>query len=179
MEIPDEDDLNCSAWERCNHLIQSWIINSVSPQISQTLVFHEFAIDAWLDLKEHFSIADRIHIDRIHIFWIFLCLNSHPPMHHCTCPHPSSSAAMREACNFRLEGQVIQFLTGLNDQFVVLKAQVLMMDPLPSINKVYSLVIREESKNHSTTSSIEEHVSLVNAYNSRNKPQGKERGVFY
>jgi hypothetical protein len=23
MEIPDEDDLNRSAWERCNHLVQS------------------------------------------------------------------------------------------------------------------------------------------------------------
>jgi len=50
IEVPDEDDLNRNAWERCNHLIQSWIINSVSPQIAQTLVFHETAIDAWLDL---------------------------------------------------------------------------------------------------------------------------------
>lgn len=106
-------------------------------------------------------------------------LNSHPPMHHCTCPYPFSCAAMREACNFRFEGQVIQFLTGLNDQFVIIKAQVLMMDPLPSINKVYSLVIREESNNHSIASSIEEHVSLVNTFESRNKPQEKERGVFY
>lgn len=31
MEIPDEDDLNRNVWERCNHLVQSWIINSVSP----------------------------------------------------------------------------------------------------------------------------------------------------
>jgi hypothetical protein len=23
MEVPYEDDLNCSPWERCNHLIQS------------------------------------------------------------------------------------------------------------------------------------------------------------
>jgi cytochrome b subunit of formate dehydrogenase len=30
MDVPDEDDLNRSAWERCNHLVQSWIINSVS-----------------------------------------------------------------------------------------------------------------------------------------------------
>jgi len=62
MEIPDEDDLNRSAWERCNHLIQSWIINSVSPQIAQTLVFHENAIDAWSDLKERFAKVDRIRI---------------------------------------------------------------------------------------------------------------------
>jgi len=40
MEIPREDDLNQNVWERCNHFIQSWIINSVTPQIAQTLVFH-------------------------------------------------------------------------------------------------------------------------------------------
>jgi len=62
MEIPEEDDLNRNAWERCNHLIQSWIINYVSPQIAQTLVFHENAIDAWLDLKERFAKANRIRI---------------------------------------------------------------------------------------------------------------------
>lgn len=62
LEIPDEDDLNRNAWERCNHLIQSWIINFVSPQIAQTLVFHENAIDARSDLNERFSKADRIRI---------------------------------------------------------------------------------------------------------------------
>jgi len=51
--------------ESCNHLIQSWIINSVTHQIAQTLVFHENAIDAWLDLKEHFSKVDRIRIDTL------------------------------------------------------------------------------------------------------------------
>jgi len=82
-------------------------------------------------------------------------LNSHHHMPHCTCPHPCRCAAMREARNFRLEDQVIQFLTGLNDQFNVVKTQVLMLDPLPSINKVYSLVIQEESNNHSLSSSID------------------------
>jgi len=69
-------------------------------------------------------------------------------MPHCTCPHPCRCAAMREARNFRIEDQIIQFLTGLNDKFAVIKTQVLIMDPLPSINKVYALVIQEESKNN-------------------------------
>jgi len=59
----------------------------------------------------------------------------------CTCPHPCRCEFMRSAHNFRLEDQIIQFLTGLNDNFGVVKAQVLLMDPLPSINKLYSLVV--------------------------------------
>lgn len=196
MEIPDDDDLNRAAWERCNHLIQSWIINSVSPQIAQTLVFHENAIDAWQDLKERFAKADRIRIATLRskinnlkqgsktvldyfteMKTLWEELNSHRPMPHCTCPHPCRCAAMREARNFRLEDQVIQFLTGLNDQFNVVKTQVLMLDPLPSINKVYSLVIQEESNNHSLSVPPDESLSLVNATeSSHGRGRGRGRG---
>jgi len=40
----------------------TWIINSVSSQIAQTIVFHERAIDVWEELKERFSKADFIPI---------------------------------------------------------------------------------------------------------------------
>jgi hypothetical protein len=35
---------------------------------------------------------------------------------------------------------------GLNDHYSTIRSQVLTMDPLPSINKVYSLVIQEEKQ---------------------------------
>jgi hypothetical protein len=43
--VPDHDDLNRNAWERCNHLIHSWIINSMFDFIAQTIVFHDNAFD--------------------------------------------------------------------------------------------------------------------------------------
>jgi len=72
-------------------------------------------------------------------------LNSHRPMPVCTCPYPCRCESMRSTREFRLEDQVIQFLTSLNDNFGVVKTQVLLLDPLPSINIVYSLVVQEES----------------------------------
>jgi hypothetical protein len=62
---------------------------------------------------------------------------------------------------YRLEDQVIQFLTGLGDQFFVVKTQVLLMDPLPSLNKVYSLVIQEEQP-HLIPAVGDESTSLLN-----------------
>jgi hypothetical protein len=91
-------------------------------------------------------------------------LNSHQP--------PCRCAAMREVRNFKLEDQVIQFLTGLNDQFNVVKTQVLMLDSLPSINKVYSLVVQEESNNKSLSSPIDEPMSIVNAAEARRSLMG-------
>jgi len=51
-----------------------------------------------------------------------------------------------------------------------------MMDPLPSINRVYALIIQEESNNNSVASSVDEQISLVNASDSRNRSQGRGRG---
>jgi hypothetical protein len=35
---------------------------------------------------------------------------------------------------------------GLNDSFSAVRVQILLMDPLPSINKVFSLIIQEEKQ---------------------------------
>lgn len=39
---------------------------------------------------------------------------------------------------------IIRFLTGLNDQFPVVKSQILLLDPLRLINKIFSMVIQHE-----------------------------------
>ncbi|PNX92373.1 retrovirus-related Pol polyprotein from transposon TNT 1-94, partial [Trifolium pratense] len=171
------------------HLVHSWIINSVSESIAQTLVFHENAIDAWEDLQERFAKADRIRIvslrSAIHSLKqgnrsvldyytdmraLWEELNSHRPMPNCTCAHQCRCDAMRAARLYRLEDQIIQFLTGLNEKFSVVRTQVLLMDPLPPINKVYSLVVQEES-NHAflnpVNSTDDDSNVLVNASESR------------
>jgi hypothetical protein len=107
IPIPPTDDLNCSAWDRCNYLIHSRILNSVSPQIAQTIVFHEYAIDVWIELQDRFSKVDRVRIASLRtainnlkqgtksvleyftdLKSLWEELNSHRPMPMFTCPHP-------------------------------------------------------------------------------------------
>jgi hypothetical protein len=133
----------------------------VSESIAQTLVFHEYAIDSWEDLHERFAKAGRIRIvslkSALHnlkqgnrsvldyytdMRALWEELNSHRPMPLCTCVHQCHCQAMRAARNYRVEDQIIQFLTSLNENFSVVKTQVLLMDLLPTINKVYSLVVK-------------------------------------
>lgn len=40
------------------------------------------------------------------------------------------------------DDNVIRFLKGLNDQFATMKSQIMLMEPLPSINKAFSLVVQ-------------------------------------
>jgi len=182
----DDDDLNRVVWERCNYLIHSWILNSVSPQIAQTIIFHVHAIDVWEELKDRLSKADRSRVSMLRS-----AINNHKQgskfvldyftelktlweelnCHGNTCIHQCRCEAMRSARYFRLEDQVIQFLTGLNEQFSVVKTQVLLMDPLPSINKMYSLVVQEESNNVqiSSPAPIDDSNILVNATDSNRR----------
>jgi hypothetical protein len=181
MAIPAPLDLNRAQWERGNYLVYSWILNSVTDPIASTIVFHDNAIDVWLDLQERFSKADRIRVATLRnslnnlkqgtksvldyfteMKSLWEELNSHRPLPNCTCVHPCRCPAMQLVRTYRLEDQVIQFLTGLNDSFSVVKTQVLLMDPLPGLNKVYSLVVQEEN-NHPPLPSIDESSSLINA----------------
>jgi hypothetical protein len=181
MAIPTPLDLNRAQWERGNYLVYSWILNSVSDPIASTIVFHDNAIDVWLDLQERFSKADRIRVATLRtsinnlkqgtksvleyfteLKSLWEELYSHRPLPNCTCVHPCRCPAMQLVRNYRLEDQVIQFLTGLNDSFSIVKTQVLLMDPLPGLNKVYSLVVQEEN-NHPPVAAIDESSSLINA----------------
>ncbi|CAJ2653259.1 unnamed protein product [Trifolium pratense] len=40
--------------------------------------------------------------------------------------------------------QVIRFLKGLNEQYHAVRSQIMLMDPLPKIAKVYSLLVQQE-----------------------------------
>ena len=49
---------------------------------------------------------------------------------------------------------VMKFLMGLNESFSQVRTQVLLMDPIPSLSKVYSLLIQEETQRSVTNPSI-------------------------
>ena len=65
-------------------------------------------------------------------------MNDHRPSIPCSC------GGLCVLSNHLLTERVMQFLMGLNEEFHHVRAQILLMDPRPSINKVFSLMIQEE-----------------------------------
>jgi hypothetical protein len=61
----DEFNPSYRAWNRCNMLIHSWLMNFVDPSIAQSIVFMENASDVWLDLKERFSQGDLVRVSEL------------------------------------------------------------------------------------------------------------------
>ncbi|XP_042067139.1 uncharacterized protein LOC121810436 [Salvia splendens] len=55
---PTEDDLLYAAWIRCNSMVVSWIMNSLSPQICSSIMYLDDAKEIWSDLRDSFSQCD-------------------------------------------------------------------------------------------------------------------------
>ncbi|CAJ2647445.1 unnamed protein product [Trifolium pratense] len=158
------------------------------------------AIDVWNELKERFSHGYFIRISELQIeihrlkqgnrsvseFFTVLKtlweeLEAYFPTPVCNCPRKCVCAT--GIINARSQHDLlrkIRFLTGLNDSFDMVRSQILLMDPLPPMNKVFSMVIQHERQfvPHITGLDTEDSKISINASDSR-RSQGRGRGGFH
>jgi hypothetical protein len=172
-------------------------MNSVEDSIAQSIVYLDNALDVWNELKERFSHGDFVRISELQIeiyglkqgsrsvseFFTALKvlweeLDAYLPVPVCNCPH--KCVCMTGILNVKTQHNLIRtirFLTGLNDNFDLVRSQILLMDPLPQINKVFSMVIQHERQFVSTSGGLEVEDSkvLINASDAK-RSQGRGRG---
>jgi hypothetical protein len=55
--------------------------------------------------------------------------------------------ALTKMKEYKDSDQVIRFLKGLNEQYHAVRSQIMLMDPLPPIGRVYSLLVQQERQN--------------------------------
>ncbi|MCH85256.1 retrovirus-related Pol polyprotein from transposon TNT 1-94, partial [Trifolium medium] len=164
--MPDQFDPTYEHWIRCNNLVLSWLMNSTSTAISQSLIYLEDAVQAWNDLHARFARADRVRIsslqrelytirqDSLSVTSFFTKLKSlweelelYRPIPACSCVTRCVCEAMVNAKKFKEEDLVLLFLTGLSDSYAMVRSQILLMEPFPKLNAAFGLVIQHESAN--------------------------------
>ena len=185
--------LEKKAWSKCNSMISSWILNSVSPQITASVIYRDTAFDVWNALKNRFLQANGPRISQLQkqistvmqgdstVTSFFTDLQASwdqllnlRPLPSCSCG--KCTCGVNEKI-FRIHHQdsIMQFLNGLNDCYSQVKTQILMMEPVPSVDKTFSLVIQEErqkSSNFHATPSVESTALAV-------KNQAFNQGLFH
>lgn len=77
----------------------------------------------------------------------------------CTCG--CTCGAMRNFTETHQQEHVMKFLIGLNESFSNVRAQIILQDPLPSLNKVFALVTREERQQEIRPAKIENAIFLA------------------
>ncbi|KAI5416685.1 hypothetical protein KIW84_041637 [Lathyrus oleraceus] len=81
-------------------------------------------------------------------------LENYCPIRSCSCVIPCSCGATASIRRYREQDYVIRFLKGLNEKITHSKSQIMMMNPLPEIDKAFSLVIQQERELNNTVSAI-------------------------
>ncbi|GAU43894.1 hypothetical protein TSUD_399420 [Trifolium subterraneum] len=193
IEVPSEFDPNFKAWNRCNMLVHSGIMNSVDESIAQSIAFLDNVVDVWNELKERFSQGDYIRISELQCEIFGMKQESRSVSEFFTAlkilweeldsylPAPVCSCLMRCICNTGVSNakhqhkimRSIRFLTGLNENFDPVRAQILLMNPLPTINRIFSMVLQHERQYNSTH--FDDSKVLVNSHDAR-KPKGRCHG---
>ncbi|XP_055960985.1 uncharacterized protein LOC130015244 [Mercurialis annua] len=161
--IPQADDDTFAVWERCNTLVMSWLYRSLTQTIADSISCLDTAYEIWKDLKDRFSQGDSGRIgdiqEEIYSFkqgsmsitkyfthlktlWDELLNLRSIPICHCEpkCPRGISETIKM----IQSSDQVIKFLKGLNENFSPVRTQIIMQEPLPAINKAFSMVIQYE-----------------------------------
>ncbi|XP_059433814.1 uncharacterized protein LOC132166964 isoform X2 [Corylus avellana] len=167
--IKPDSPTDLPQWERCNDLVCSWILNSVSSEIRSSILYAETAREIWSDLSERFSQSNAPQIYQLKqsisslkqennmsvsayftkLKSLWNELNSLVSIQPCTCGHGRTTAEKLQ------QDRAMEFLQGLHERYAALRSQILLMEPFPSTTKIYSLVRQEEKQQeiHSSLSS--------------------------
>src|ERR1044072_8639668 len=73
-------------------------------------------------------------------------LENYSHLHSCICPVKCSCLAAGSIREYRNQDYVMRFLTGLNEQYGAVKSQILLMEPLLSLNRASSMVLQQEKQ---------------------------------
>ncbi|XP_010260889.1 PREDICTED: uncharacterized protein LOC104599848 [Nelumbo nucifera] len=162
-EEPDPTSAEYEEWTHVDSMVISWILNSMSKEMIEAFVYTPTARALWLELEEKFGQSNGpqlyqprrqiasieqgnnivvVYSNNLKKLWDEInCLE---PVPKCSCNCTCSTSKKMEEINY--SNRVMQFLMGLNYSFDNVRNQILVMDPLPSINKVYAMVMRVEKQ---------------------------------
>ncbi|XP_076960870.1 uncharacterized protein LOC143637344 [Bidens hawaiensis] len=153
-------------WDRCNSVVLSWILNSVSDELYLGQVFSRKALDVWQDLKEIYDKVDGYVVFSLYqkinslnqngssVSEYYHKLNTMWKQFDAMVQLPSCSCNASEKFNdFNQLIKLMQFLMGLDDVYQSVRTSLLTRDPLPTIKTAFSIVSREDSHRNSSGTS--------------------------
>ncbi|XP_074265470.1 uncharacterized protein LOC141587905 [Silene latifolia] len=166
---PVDNAPTANNWRRCNNIVFSWILNSLSPEIADSVLHSNSAQEAWQELEDRFGQSNGVQLygiqknlsdfsqgndssvtyfTKIKYTWDELADMGMNLKCFCTC----NCGAKVKQDKFQEDQRVIQFLIGLNDSYKVIRGTVLMQNPLPKMAIVYNNLPQEERQREIQTS---------------------------
>ncbi|XP_075077015.1 uncharacterized protein LOC142163775 [Nicotiana tabacum] len=165
---PAEDSPQLQQWNRCNNMVISWLTSSLSPDIVESVQYSETAESIWSQLNKRYGSVDGTKVfelkkelastfqgslditsyfNKLKKLWDelgYVCTNH---ANRCSCLVKSDLQKEKE------KDKVHKFLMGLNDVYVGVRSNLLMMHPLPSLDSIYNILLQDERQRQTSPSS--------------------------
>ncbi|XP_020207161.1 uncharacterized protein LOC109792187 [Cajanus cajan] len=160
---PPKADPMFKAWDRCNTMILSWLTHSLEPEITESVLWIDNALDVWKDLQDRYYQGDMFRISDLQetiymlkqgdltitayytqLKTLWQELDNFRPIPTCKCAVACNCDLLSIVRSYRENDYVIRFLKGLNEQYSSVRSNIMLMEPLPNITKVFSLLIQQE-----------------------------------
>lgn len=156
---PSINSPNCKVWMKVDYTVSSWILNCISKELVQAFDYIDNSQKLWNELNNRFGRSNGLMIYRLRreiagfvqgnstvlvyfnelqSLWDELSLLL--PTVVCTC------GASQAAKDLEKNERLMQFLMGLNEVYKAIQSQILILDPLPSLIRVYAMVLQAEDK---------------------------------
>lgn len=185
---PEEKDPKYDQWLKVDCMVRSWVLNSISKELVEAFLYVNTTKELWDEIKERFgecngpvlyqiqceistvTQGDSIvahYYTRLKKHWDEL--NGLTPVPQCTC-----GAAKLVADAFD-SNRLIQFLMGLNEAYDSVRGQILLMEPLHTVNRAYSMVLRVEKQRevNQSYSEIQENSAFLVKASQNNYGRGR------
>nr|GMC49091.1 Retrovirus-related Pol polyprotein from transposon TNT 1-94 [Ipomoea batatas] len=178
--------------------------NTVEPELRSTISHMEDAKELWNDIKERFSVPNRPRIHQIKIELseckqhgltiagyfgklkgLWDDLGSYEQMPICECGGCKCNISTK-LDKRREEEKLHQFLMGMDEiTYGTVRSNILAAEPLPSLNKAYGIVIRDEKVKSMARVSEERgepiglHVQTGNKFKGKRRYDGEDYNLLY
>ncbi|KAF7816125.1 uncharacterized protein G2W53_030094 [Senna tora] len=192
---PPEDPTEFKKWKTVDSMIKSWIVNSTSKELAKNFIYCQTSKALWDVLEERFGVSNAPQLyeiqrrtstieqgeDSVMTYYtkINICWDEMGrllPIPECTCGK-CTCGLHKKITDIDASIKLLQFLMGLNPIYDVIRSQILNLDPLPSANKAYSMVMRVEKQrkiNMGILSGNENAAALMaKAYQGKNDGENK------
>ncbi|KAH0734514.1 hypothetical protein KY285_010221 [Solanum tuberosum] len=145
-------------------MVISWLLNSLSREISESVIYSSTAKELWSDLEARFGqssgaklfqlqkeLSDLVqgvaniatYYTKIKKLWDEVDNMNISIL--CTCEARGKNIKGKQ------DERLVQFLMGLNDSYCSARGNILIISPLPSISNAYTLLIQEEKHREMNT----------------------------
>jgi len=168
---PSTDSPKFDQWIKCDSVVVSWLLNSMTPDLSEAFLYVNSSKELWDELVERFGESNgpllyqlekeiselfqgndsvAVYYTKLKKLWDEKSDLLDVP--NCTCPETCPSIKKSAALDQRQK--LMQFLMHLNDEYDAIRGQILLSEPLPTVNKAYSMIQRIERQRYVTNNAI-------------------------